>query len=59
LKKLIYIFILFFAAQYAGAQIVIGGDSISYANPKEYVIAKTEIEGVTTLDANVLKLVSD
>jgi outer membrane protein insertion porin family len=49
---------LFFATQYAGAQIVIGGDSISYASPKEYVIAKTEIEGVTTLDANVLKLVS-
>lgn len=49
---------MFFATQYAGAQIVIGGDSISYASPKEYVIAKTEIEGVTTLDANVLKLVS-
>ncbi|HXB40288.1 MAG TPA: outer membrane protein assembly factor BamA [Bacteroidia bacterium] len=58
MKKIIYILILFFATQYAGAQIVIGGDSISYASPKEYVIAKTEIEGVTTLDANVLKLVS-
>ncbi len=58
MKKIIYILVLFFATQYADAQITIGGDTISYGAPKEYVIAKTEVEGVTTLDANVLKLVS-
>jgi len=58
LKRIIYIFVLFFVASQLRAQITIGGDSISYAAPKEYVIAKTEIEGVTTLDDKVLKLVS-
>ena len=45
-------------AKLASAQIVIGGDSIDYANPKEYNIADVEVEGITTLDKNVLKLVS-
>jgi outer membrane protein insertion porin family len=46
------------AVQYGPAQIVLGSDSVDYNNPKEYVIAKTQVEGVTTLDANVLRLVS-
>lgn len=58
MKKIIYIFLFVLASSYAGAQISVGTDSISYINPKEYVIAKTEIEGVTTLDEKVLKLVS-
>ncbi len=61
MKKIVYILILFFAAQIGFAQgpIVMGSDSIDYANPKEYVIAAPpEIEGVTTLDISVLRLVS-
>lgn len=47
------------ACRNAGAQVMtLGADSVDYNNPKEYVIAKTEIEGVTTLDDKVLKLVS-
>ena len=42
----------------ASAQVVLGEDQIDYANPKEYNIAATEIEGITTLDKNVLRLVS-
>ena len=42
----------------ASAQVAIGQDEIDYANPKEYNIAGVEIEGITTLDKNVLKLVS-
>jgi len=50
---------LLLACRYAGAQVMtLGADSVDYNNPKEYVIAGTEVEGVTTLDANVLKLVS-
>lgn len=46
-------------AQGLQAQVLtLGGDSISYAAPKEYVIAKTVIKGITTLDEKVLKLVS-
>ena len=45
-------------AKIASAQVVLGGDEIDYSNPKEYSIAGVEIEGVTTLDKNVLKLVS-
>lgn len=59
MRKLLYILVFLFAANYAGAQIALGSDSIDYANPKEYVIgASPEIVGVTTLDANVLRLVS-
>lgn len=63
-----YFFILFIilsplfwigAGGEAFAQVVIGGgDEIDYANPKEYTIAANEIEGVVTLDKNVLRLVS-
>ena len=38
--------------------MVFGQDSIDYTNPREYVIENVEIEGVTSLDQNVLKLVS-
>lgn len=59
MKKLIYILALVVLAHWSKAQIVLGGDQIDYANPKEYVIgANPEVEGVTTLDANVLRLVS-
>jgi len=59
LKKTIYIFVLLLACRYAGAQVMtLGADSVDYNNPREYVIAKTEVEGVTTLDEKVLKLVS-
>ena len=38
--------------------VVIGEDVIDYASPREYNIAGVEVEGITTLDKNVLKLVS-
>lgn len=59
MKKLIYIVVFLLLGCYAQAQLVLGGDSIDYMHPKEYVIAAPpEIEGVTTLDVNVLRLVS-
>ncbi len=62
MKKILSILILFFLFVGATAQtepIVIGqDDKIDYDNPKEYTIAKTTIEGVTTLDQRVLLLVS-
>ncbi|HEX7414015.1 MAG TPA: outer membrane protein assembly factor BamA [Bacteroidia bacterium] len=63
-KKLFIFFVILSPLFWRGgggevlAQVVIGGDSIDYANPKEYNIADVEIEGVTTLDVKVLKLVS-
>src|SRR5665213_3374008 len=43
----------------AFAQVALGDeDKIDYAAPKEYNIASTDIEGITTLDKNVLRLVS-
>jgi outer membrane protein insertion porin family len=61
LKKAAYIVFLLLLSVCASAQtdpMVLGGDVVDYSNPKEYTIAKTEIEGVTTLDVRVLKLVS-
>lgn len=61
MKKLSLILVFFFVCAHSFAQtepIILGEDKIDYANPKEYTIAKTEIEGVTTLDVRVLKLVS-
>lgn len=62
MKKLFYISCFLLAFTFARAQnntLVLGGDSIDYANPKEYLIAAPpEIVGVTTLDPNVLRLVS-
>jgi len=61
LKKIILILVLFFLVARAYTQtepVILGEDKIDYATPKEYTIAKTEIEGVTTLDVRVLKLVS-
>jgi outer membrane protein insertion porin family len=61
LKKIIFILVLFFIAARAYTQtepVILGEDKVDYNNPKEYTIAKTEIEGVTTLDVRVLKLVS-
>ncbi|HWY37255.1 MAG TPA: POTRA domain-containing protein, partial [Bacteroidia bacterium] len=61
MKKNYFILVLFLLAARAYTQvdpIILGEDKIDYASPKEYTIAKTEIEGVTTLDARVLKLVS-
>lgn len=58
MKKLLYIISFVLSLHAAQAQIVFGADSVDYNNPKEYTIAKTEVEGVMTLDKNVLKLVS-
>jgi outer membrane protein insertion porin family len=58
LKKHLLIFLFLCATKIASSQIVLGGDSIDYSSPKEYNIAGVEIEGITTLDKNVLKLVS-
>ena len=61
MKKIVFILVLFFLAARGFTQtepVVLGGDKIDYAAPKEYTIAKTEIEGVSTLDPKVLKLVS-
>ncbi len=61
MKKIIFILVLFFLAARAYTQtepVILGEDKIDYSAPKEYTIAKTEIEGVTTLDVRVLKLVS-
>ena len=61
LKKIIFILVLFFVAARAYTQtepVILGEDKVDYNNPKEYTIVKTEIEGVTTLDSRVLKLVS-
>ena len=60
LKKHVLIFVLICVAQFAIAQspVLLGADEIDYAHPKEYNIASTEIEGITTLDKNVLRLVS-
>jgi outer membrane protein insertion porin family len=61
LKKIIFILVLFFISAHAYTQtepVILGEDKVDYNNPKEYTIAKTEIEGVTTLDVRVLKLVS-
>ena len=61
MKKISFIFILIFLATRAYTQtepVILGQDKVDYSAPKEYTIAKTEIEGVTTLDVRVLKLVS-
>jgi outer membrane protein insertion porin family len=62
LKKHLLIFLFLCVAKIACAQsgsgVVLGEEQIDYANPKEYNIAATEIEGITTLDRNVLRLVS-
>lgn len=58
MKKLLYIFLFLFAAHTISAQVILGEEQIDYKNPKEYNIANVEIEGITTLDKNVLKLVS-
>lgn len=44
----------------AQAQIAIGGDTslVNYQNPKEYTLAKVDFEGTTSLDKNILKLLS-
>lgn len=61
MKKIIFILILFFISAHAYTQtepVILGEDKVDYNAPKEYTIAKTDIEGVTTLDVRVLKLVS-
>jgi len=62
LKKHVLIFLFLCVAKIACAQngsgVVLGEEQIDYANPKDYNIAATEIEGITTLDRNVLRLVS-
>lgn len=42
------------------AQITIGGDTsvVNYQNPKEYTLANVDFEGVSTLDKNILKLIT-
>ena len=61
MKKHILIFLFLCATKIVFAQVggvALGEEQIDYANPKEYNIASTEIEGITTLDRNVLRLVS-
>ncbi|HTA63170.1 MAG TPA: POTRA domain-containing protein, partial [Bacteroidia bacterium] len=59
MKKHVLIFLFLCIAKIAFSQgVVLGEEQIDYANPKEYNIAATEIEGITTLDRNVLRLVS-
>ncbi|MGZ3863711.1 MAG: outer membrane protein assembly factor BamA [Bacteroidia bacterium] len=61
MRKIISILVLLFISASAYSQtepVILGEDKVDYNNPKEYTIAKTEIEGVTTLDGRVLKLVS-
>ena len=58
MKKHLLIFLSLCIAKIAFSQVILGGDEIDYSNPKEYTIAGVEIEGITTLDKNVLKLVS-
>ena len=58
MKKHLLILLFLCVAKIASSQVVLGEDQIDYANPKEYNIAGTEIEGITTLDKNVLRLVS-
>ncbi|MGZ3866074.1 MAG: BamA/OMP85 family outer membrane protein, partial [Bacteroidia bacterium] len=61
MRKILFILVVLFISAAAFAQtepVILGEDKVDYNNPREYTIAKTEIEGVTTLDARVLKLVS-
>ena len=55
-------FVFFFCLLLGGsafAQVTLGGDSaVSYANPREFTLAKFRFEGIKTLDENILKLIT-
>lgn len=60
MKKLFFLILLSFVAEFTFAQNVIGGDTnvVNYAAPREYTLVKVNVIGTVNLNPEILVLIS-